>query len=63
MNTSWRTTTTGIVTVLIAVCNFVLGMVNNTPVDIATTIAAITSGLGLVFARDNKVTSEDVGVK
>lgn len=60
---SWKTTVTGIVAIITAICGAVTGIVNNTPVDWTTVIAAVVSGVGLIAARDNKVTSEDVGAK
>jgi len=63
---SWKTTVLGISTILAAVCNVVSllldGNVNTNP-DWTTTIAAVTSGFGLIFARDNNVSSEAAGAK
>jgi hypothetical protein len=60
---SWKTNLLGLATVLGAVANFITDIANGNPVDLMTTITAITAGIGLMFARDNKVTSEDVGAK
>jgi len=63
---SWRTTGLGICTIVAAVAAagkaFLDGDPSTNP-DWGTTIAAITAGIGLIFARDNKVTSEQAGVK
>jgi len=66
MNASWRTTIAGIAAIVAAICGVVSALVDNNPAtnpDWATTIAAITAGLGLISARDNGVTSEDAGAK
>ena len=52
---SWRTTTLGILTILSTSCNIGMGMINGTPVDWPSAIAAITAGIGLITARDHKV--------
>lgn len=49
---NWKTTTAGIATAVIAIGNAVLGIVNGTPVDWATTVAAITAAIGLFLAKD-----------
>jgi hypothetical protein len=60
---SWKTTITGIITIITAACGAIMGVVNGTPVDWTVVIAAVVSGVGLITARDNKVTSEDAGAK
>jgi len=63
---SWQTTTTGILTIVIAVGSAVKVLIDNdisTNPDWNTVAAAITAGLGLIFARDNKVTSERAGAR
>lgn len=63
---SWKTTAAGITTIVSALCGVVSALVDNSPAtnpDWTTVIAAVTTGFGLIFARDNKVSSEDVGVK
>lgn len=49
-----KTTTLGVLSILVAVSNAVIAMLAGTPIDYATTIAAITSGLGLISAKDAK---------
>jgi hypothetical protein len=60
---SWKTTTSGIATIVLVICQVVIDVTEGKPVDVPTLIAAFTAGLGLLFARDNNKTSEDVGVK
>lgn len=60
---SWKTTVSGIGAILVAVVNAVIGIVNGSPVDWTATVAAIMSGIGLIAARDNSVTSEQAGAK
>ena len=52
---NWKTTTTGIVAIVIAVLSAVKAFVDNDPtttLDVGATIAAITAGIGLIAARD-----------
>jgi hypothetical protein len=59
MNRSWRTTTLGIVAVLTAVLGFVKATIDGDPTtepDMAALVAAISAGIGLLFAKDAKVT-------
>jgi hypothetical protein len=63
---SWKTTATGIITIVIAVGSAVKTLIDNDPStnpDIGATIAAVTVGFGLIAARDNNVSSEDAGIK
>lgn len=63
---SWRTTVAGLGTVMVAIGGALNAMFDGnaaTNPDWTATIAAITAALGLLFARDNKVSSEDVGAK
>jgi hypothetical protein len=63
MNASWKTTTTGILTILVAAGTAVKLLLSGGQPDWTSTIAAVTAGLGLICARDNKVTSEQAGAK
>lgn len=63
---SWRTTVTGIGAILVAVGGAVSATFDNDPAtvaDWAAVIAACIAGFGLIFARDNKVSSEQAGAK
>lgn len=62
---SWRTTTLGIVTILTAITGTITALIDGNPQtnpDYAALIAAITAGIGLITARDAKVTSEQQGL-
>lgn len=62
---SWKTSLAGVSTVLggIAALAAMVAKGNYDGAGISAAIAAITSGFGLMFARDNKVSSEDVGIR
>lgn len=54
---SWRTTVLGIITIIMAVAGVVQSVIDNDPAtnpDMAVAVAAIVSGVGLIFARDQK---------
>lgn len=59
MSKSWRTTILGIITVLTAVAGVVQAMIDTDPAtnpDFTVAVAAVISGIGLIFAKDAKVT-------
>lgn len=63
---SWKTTLLGICTILAALAGAGKAILDGDPstnADPATIIAAITAGVGLIAARDNNKSSEDVGAK
>lgn len=65
MTRSWKTTVWGIATILSALSTTVIALIDGKPEtnpDWTATIAAITAGLGLIFARDANVTSEQQGL-
>lgn len=54
---NWKTTALGISTILAAVASIVQAALDNDPAtnpDITVAVAAIMSGLGLIFAKDAK---------
>lgn len=59
MNRSWRTTTLGVLAILTAVSGFLGATLDGDPLtepDMTALVAAISAGLGLIFAKDAKVT-------
>jgi len=59
MNKSWRTSTLGVVAILTAVLGCIKAILDNDPVtepDITSLVAAVSAGIGLLFAKDAKVT-------
>lgn len=63
---SWQTSAAGIGAILSAVGLAIQYMNDGDPAtnpEWGALVPAIIAGLGLIFARDNKVTSEDVGAK
>ena len=66
MKGSWKTTTAGILGIVAAVATAVSAMLDNDPATVPnwSAVAAIAStGFGLLFARDNDKSSEQVGAK
>jgi len=63
---SWKTTVMGVCAILVAVAGAVKLLVDDDPAtnpDWTAVCAAVAAGIGLISARDNRVSSEDVGVK
>lgn len=63
---SWKTSAAGIAAIVVAVASCVQAQFDGDPLTVPNwevAIAAILSGLGLLFARDNGVTSEQAGAK
>jgi anti-sigma-K factor RskA len=63
---SWKTSATGITAIIAAVAGALNLIFDNKPEtnpDWTAVISAVTAGVGLIFARDNNKTSEDVNVK
>jgi putative effector of murein hydrolase len=61
---SWKTTGLGLGTILAAVGTALAAYLDDDPEsmpNIEILVTAITAGLGLIFARDNNVTSEKAG--
>jgi hypothetical protein len=63
MKTSWRTTLSGIAAILITIGEGINAAISGGDLNVGQAIAAIMAGIGLISARDNNKTSEDVGVK
>jgi hypothetical protein len=64
--TSWRTTTAGIAAIVVAIGTAVGALFDADPLtlpDWGAVAAAIMAGIGLLAARDNKVSSEQAGAK
>ena len=59
---SWKTKSSGILAVIGGVCMLVFAKVIDQAVIMASSTAILT-GIGLIFARDNNKTSEDVGIQ
>lgn len=65
MKGSWKTTVLGVATLIGALAMAAVALLDSNPdtmPDFTSVLAAFT-GLGLVFARDNNVSSEDAGLK
>ncbi len=63
---SWKTTTTGILAIVAALCAAGKSLLDNDPAtnpDWSQLAVAITAGIGLITARDANVTSEQQGLK
>ncbi|HOX08973.1 MAG TPA: hypothetical protein PK280_21435 [Planctomycetota bacterium] len=63
---SWKTTVFGVCAIMTAVAGAVSLLGDGDPAtnpDWTAVCAAVAAGIGLIAARDNKVSSEDVGVK
>ena len=61
---SWKTTLAGIAAIVAAIATAVTAQSDNDPAtlpDWTMVIAMITAGVGLVLARDNDKSSEQVG--
>ena len=64
--TSWRTTTAGIAAIVVAIGTAVGALFDVDPLtlpDWGAVAAACMAGIGLLAARDNKVSSEQAGAK
>ena len=63
---SWKTTAAGIAAIVAAVALAISHQFDSDPATVAdwsAVITALTAGIGLVLARDNDKSSEQVGAK
>jgi hypothetical protein len=59
---SWKTTLTGVLSILVAVGSAAMAWLKTGVFpDLGPVVAAVTAGVGLIVARDNDKTSEAVG--
>ena len=66
LTSSWRTTFAGVAAAGIALLAVAQAYFDNDPATVPQweiAIGAIIAGVGLIFARDNKVSSEAAGAK
>ncbi len=63
---SWKTTVAGVASIVAAVAFAIANQFDANPATVAdwgAVIAALSAGVGLVLARDNDRTSEQVGAR
>lgn len=62
---SWKTTTAGVLAIVAAVAMAVSAYLDGDPATVPDWESAVAglAGIGLLFARDNKVTSEQAGAR
>ena len=63
---SWRTTTTGILAIVVAIAGAAKAEFDGDPFTVAdwgAVAAAIMAGIGLILARDAKVSSQQEGIR
>lgn len=63
---SWRTTVTGILAIVVAVAGALKSELDGDPTtsaDWGSVAAAVMAGIGLVLARDAKVSSQQEGIR
>jgi ABC-type Mn2+/Zn2+ transport system permease subunit len=63
---SWKTTLFGVCTILSALSGVGISLLDGNPAtnpDWSVVVTACITGFGLIFARDNNKSSEDVGIK
>jgi len=66
MKASWRTTSAGIAAILVAVGAALTALTDSDPVtvpDWGAVVAAVIAGIGLLFARDARVSSQQEGIR
>lgn len=60
---SWKTTLTGVLAILAALIPALQAQLTTGKAEWSTAIAAGIAGIGLIFARDAGVSSEQQGIK
>jgi len=60
---SWKTTATGIMAILTALIAVGQALVAGHQPDYTTALPSVMAGFGLIFARDNNVTSAQAGAE
>lgn len=61
---SWKTTSAGIISIIGGLVRLIFAFKTGiTEEAIMTSVTTIVAGIGLIFARDNDKSSEDVGLK
>lgn len=63
---SWRTTLTGVLAIVVAVSGALKAEFDGDPVTVAdwgSVAAAVMAGVGLILARDAKVSSQQEGIR
>ena len=66
MKASWRTSAAGVGAILVAIGSAVTAITDNDPMTIpdwGAVVAAVIAGVGLIFARDAKVSSQQEGIR
>ncbi len=66
MKASWRTSAAGVGAILVAIGSAVTALTDNDPLTIpdwGAVVAAVIAGVGLIFARDAKVSSQQEGIR
>lgn len=61
MKRSWKTSAAGVGALLVALGQVIAAIANGNMNEAAAALPALIAGLGLLFARDNDKSSEDVG--
>lgn len=66
MKPSWRTTAAGIGAILVAAGSAISAHFDSDPLTVAdwgSVVAAVIAGIGLIMARDAKVSSQEEGIR
>ena len=53
----------GVISIIGGISKALTEYLADKPIDFTTLITTITAGIGLIVARDNNVSSEQVGIK